>query len=133
MAAIPEKFKDLFTDQKKAFADLATVMPDGSPQVTPVWFDFKDGIIRLNSARGRTKDRNMRANAKVALSIMDPTNPYRHIQVRGRVKRVTEEGGFQHIDTLAKKYLGQDKYPWNKPDDVRVLYEVEPLTFSTMG
>ena len=133
MAAIPEKFKDLFTDQKKAFADLATVMPDGSPQVTPVWFDFKDGIIRLNSARGRTKDRNMRANAKVALSIMDPTNPYRHIQVRGRVKRVTEEGGFQHIDTLAKKYLGQDKDPWNKPDDVRVLYEVEPLTFASMG
>lgn len=133
MAAIPQKFIDLLSDQKKAFADLATVMPDGSPQVTPVWFDFKDGNIRLNSARGRTKDRNIRANPKVALAIMDPTNPYRHIQIRGRVKRITEEGAAQHIDLLAKKYLGQDKYPWSKPGDVRVLYEVEPLSCSTMG
>jgi len=133
MAAIPQKFIDLLTDQKKAFADLATVMPDGSPQVTPVWFDFKDGNIRLNSARGRTKDRNIRANPRVALAITDPSNPYRHIQIRGRVKRITEEGAAHHIDLLAKKYLGQDKYPWSKPTDVRVLYEVEPLSFSTMG
>ena len=133
MAAIPEKFADLLTDQKKAFASLATVMKDGSVQVTPVWFDVKDGNIRLNSARGRTKDRNMKSNARVALAIMDPANPYRHIQIRGRVKRITEEGAAQHIDLLAKKYLGQDKYPWSKPTDVRVLYEVEPLSFSTMG
>jgi len=124
---------DLMADQKKAFANLATVMPDGSPQNTPVWFDMKGGIIRLNSARGRTKDRNMRANSRVALSIMDPGNPYRYIQIRGKVTRVSEEGGGDHIDTLAKKYLGQDKYPWNKPGDVRVIYEVEPLSFSTMG
>jgi len=133
MAAIPEKFADLLTDQKKAFASLATVMKDGSVQVTPVWFDVKDGNIRLNSARGRTKDRNMRANARVALSIMDPGNPYRYLQIRGRVKRITEEGAVAHIDLLAKKYLGKDKYPWSQPGDVRVLYEVEPLSFSTMG
>ncbi len=133
MSVIPEKYMDLLTDQKKAFADLATVMPDGSPQVTPVWFDYKDGNIRLNSARGRTKDRNMRSNARVALAIMDPTNPYRHIQIRGRVKRVTEQGGDKHIDLLAKKYLGQDKYPWAKPGDVRVTYEVEPTSCSVMG
>lgn len=133
MAAIPEKFTDLLTDDKKAFANLATVMKDGSAQVTPVWFDFKDGAIRLNSARGRTKDRNMKANPRVALSIMDPANPYRYIQIRGRVKRVTEDGAVQHIDLLAKKYLGKDKYPWSQPGDVRVIYEVEPLSFSTMG
>ncbi len=133
MSVLPEKYMDLLTDQKKAFADLATVMPDGSPQVTPVWFDYKDGVIRLNSARGRTKDRNMRSNARVALAIMDPTNPYRYLQIRGRVKRVTEEGADKHIDLLAKKYLGQDKYPWAKPEDVRVTYEVEPTSCSVMG
>ncbi|MGD0073141.1 MAG: PPOX class F420-dependent oxidoreductase [Candidatus Binataceae bacterium] len=133
MAAIPEKFADLLTDEKKAFANLATVMKDGSAQVTPVWFDFKDGTIRLNSARGRTKDRNMKANPRVALAIMDPANPYRYIQIRGRVKRVTEDGAVPHIDLLAKKYLGKDKYPWSQPGDVRVIYEVEPLSFSTMG
>ena len=78
--------------QKKAFAELATVMPDGTPQVTPVWFDYTGGVIRVNSAKGRTKTRNMKEGAPVALSIMDPDNPYRYLQVRGKVTRVTEEG-----------------------------------------
>src|ERR1700687_720825 len=112
MTAIPDKYLDLL-ERKKAFANLATLMPDGSPQVTPVWFDYKDGIVRVNSAKGRVKSRNMTQGAAVALSIVDPDNPYRYIQIRGRVTHVTEEGAAAHIDELTKKYLGQDKYPYS--------------------
>ena len=132
MTAIPEKYLDLL-QQKKAFASLATTMPDGSPQVTPVWFDYKDGLVRVNSARGRVKTRNMTAGSPVALAIIDPDNPYRYLQIRGRVGRISEEGADQHIDSLAKKYLGQDKYPYAKPGEVRVMYEIEPASASGMG
>ena len=132
MTAIPDKYLDLL-QQKKAFASLATAMPDGSPQVTPVWFDYKDGLIRVNSARGRVKTRNMTAGAPVALAIIDPDDPYRYVQIRGRVGRVSEDGADRHIDSLAKKYLGQDKYPYAKPGEVRVMYEIEPASASGMG
>ena len=132
MTNIPEKYLDLLT-QKKAFAAIATTMPDGSPQVTPVWFDYKEGRIRVNTAKGRVKARNMKEGAPVALAIMDPDNPYRYVQVRGRVKRVAEQNADAHIDTLAKKYLGKDKYPWSRPGDVRVTYEIEPTSASGMS
>jgi PPOX class probable F420-dependent enzyme len=132
MPADLSKYADLLTD-KKAFANLATLMPDGSPQVTPVWFDYTGGAIRVNSARGRVKDRNMKEGAPVALSILDPDNAYRYLQVRGRVRKVTEEGAVAHIDSLAKKYIGQDKYPWSGPGEVRVIYEIEPEHASGMG
>ena len=132
MVAIPEKYLDLL-QQKKAFANLATTMPDGSPQVTPVWFDYQDGLIRVNTAKGRVKARNMKTGAPVALAIMDPDNPYRYVQVRGRVGRVTEAGADQHIDSLAKKYLGKDKYPFAQPGEMRVMYEIEPASTSGMG
>ena len=90
MVAIPENYVDLL--QKKAFASLATVMPDGSPQVTPVWFDYDGGMIRVNTARGRVKANNMHEGSAVALAIVDPDNPYRYLQVRGRVRRVLEQG-----------------------------------------
>ena len=132
MAGIPDKYLDLMND-KIAFAHLATLMPDGSPQVTPVWFDYVGGAIRVNSARGRVKDRNMKEGARVALSILDPDNPYRYLQIRGRVRRVTEDGAAAHIDSLAKKYLDKDKYPFAQPGDVRVIYEIEPERVSGMG
>ena len=131
MTAIPEKYLDLLK-QKKAFASLATVMPDGSPQVTPVWFDYKDGVIRVNTAKGRVKARNMKEGAPVALSIMDPDNAYRYIQIRGRVRRAVEQGADAHIDSLAKKYLGKDTYPFRQPIEVRVMYEIEPVSVSGM-
>jgi PPOX class probable F420-dependent enzyme len=131
MTAI-EKYDDILRHQK-AFAHLATQMPDGSPQVTPVWFDYDGKIIRVNSAKGRVKVRNMQVGSPVALSIMDPDNPYRYVQVRGRVRRVTEEGADAHIDSLARKYLGQDKYPFAQPGEVRVLYEIEPTASNGMG
>jgi PPOX class probable F420-dependent enzyme len=132
MAAIPEKYLDLL-QQKKAFASLATTMPDGSPQVTPVWFDYQDGLIRVNTAKGRVKARNMKTGAPVALAIMDPENPYRYLQVRGHVGRITEAGADHHIDSLAKKYLGKDKYPFGQPGEMRVMYEIEPASASGMG
>jgi len=132
MALIPEKYLDLL-GTKKAFANLATTMPDGSPQVTPVWFDYVGNRIRVNTARGRVKARNMKEGSKVALAIMDPENPYRYIQIRGRVVRETEQGADPHIDSVAKKYMGLDKYPFRTPNDVRVIYEIEPQSVSTMG
>jgi PPOX class probable F420-dependent enzyme len=127
---IPEKFLPLLT-QKKVLANLATVMPDGSPQVTPVWFFYRDGRFIVNTARGRVKDRNMTRNPSVALSITDPDDLYRHISVRGKVVRSTEEEAT--IDALAKKYRGVDKYKKRRDDEVRVTYEIEPTSVSTMG
>jgi len=132
MATNLDQYLDLLND-KKAFAHLATLMPDGTPQVTPVWFDYVGGAIRVNSARGRVKDRNMKEGSAVALSILDPDNAYRYLQVRGRVRKVTEAGAAAHIDSLAKKYLGVDKYPYAQPGDVRVIYEIEPARVSGMG
>jgi PPOX class probable F420-dependent enzyme len=131
MAAIPDKFLDLL-QQKKAFAHLATLMADGSPQVTPVWFDYTNGKLRVNSARGRVKTRNMTQGAQVALEISDPDNPYRYIQIRGRIADVTESGAAAHIDSLAKKYLGKDKYPFAQPGEVRVMFEIEPERVQVM-
>ena len=130
-ATIPETFKDLVT--KVAFAQLATLMADGSPQVTPVWFDFDGTHIRVNSAKGRVKDRNMRRDKRVALSITDPDNPYRHLDVQGEIAEITEQGADAHVDGLAKKYLGKDKYPFRAPGEVRVIYKIRVIKASTMG
>ena len=132
MATIPQNFIDLLT-AKKAFANIATVMKDGSPQVTPVWFDYTDGKIWINTARGRVKARTLHPGARVAMAITDPDNPYRYLQVRGRVLNVIEDGADAHIDSLAKKYLGQDKYPFRQPGEVRVKCEIEPLSAQGMG
>lgn len=131
-ARIPEKFRDLVTT-KKAFAHLATLMPDGSAHVAPVWVDSEGDRILINTARGRVKDRNMERDKRVALSITDPDNPYRHVAIRGRVVDVTETGADQHIDKLAKKYMGVDKYPHRAPGERRVIYTIEPVKVGTMG
>ena len=128
---IPEPFKDLFG--KVAYANIATLMADGSPQVTPVWFDYDGNYLRVNSAKGRIKDKNMRRNKRVALSIQDPDNAYRYLAVRGNVEEITEEGADAHIDSLARKYLGKDKYPFRGPGEVRVIYKIRPEKVSTMG
>jgi len=129
--AIPENFKDLFG--KKAFAHLGTVMPDGSPQVTPVWCDFDGTHIRVNSAKGRVKDKNMRRDSRVALALQDPDNAYRYLQVRGKVVDISEMGADDHIDSLAKKYLGKDTYPFRKPDERRVTVRIAPTRIETRG
>jgi PPOX class probable F420-dependent enzyme len=127
--SIPESHLDLF--RKKAFANLVTLMPNGSPQVTPVWVDFDGRHVLINTAAGRQKDKNLQRDARVAMSIMDPENPYRYLEVRGRVTERTTAGADEHIDALARKYLGKDKYPFRQPGEVRVLYKVaaERCTF----
>lgn len=130
--SVPDKYRDLL-ERKKAFANLATVMDDGGPQVTPVWFDFDGRHFRINTARGRVKDRNMRRSPQVALAIMDPDNPYRHLAVRGRVVEVSEQGADGHIDSLAKKYLGEDRYPYRQLGEVRVIYRIEPDRVTGVG
>ncbi|HYD07454.1 MAG TPA: PPOX class F420-dependent oxidoreductase, partial [Reyranella sp.] len=112
MTEIPDAYMDLLLE-KKALAHLATVMPDGSPQNTPVWFDYTDGKIRVNSALGRVKVRNMKLGSKVALSISDPDNPDRYVQLRGTVTGVRQDDvAAAHIDQLAYKYMGLDKNPY---------------------
>lgn len=128
---IPESHRDLF--DKQAFADLATLMPDGSPQVTPVWVDYDGKYVIVNTARGRQKDKNLRRDGRAALAIADPQNPYRYLQIRGRVAEVTEKGADEHIDKMAKKYLGKDTYPFRQKGEVRVRYIIEPEHFTFMG
>ncbi len=130
--AIPDKYKDLLSG-KKAFAALATLMPDGAPQVTPVWFDFDGRNLLFNSARGRQKDKNVRKDSRVTLTILDPENPYRYVEVRGRVTDITQEGADEHINKMAKKYLDKDVYPFRQPGEVRVLYTVRPEKVQGMG
>jgi PPOX class probable F420-dependent enzyme len=100
--------------------------------VTPVWFDYDSGVVRVNTAKGRVKAHTLKQGAQVALAILDPDNPYRYVQVRGRVTRVTDQGADRHIDSLAHKYLGKDKYPFAKPGEVRVMCEIEPVSVSGM-
>ena len=112
-ATIPEQFKDLFG--KVAFAHLATLMSDGSPHVTPVWVDYDGAYVRVNSAKGRVKDKNMRRDKRVALSIQDPENPYRYLAIRGEVAEITENGADAHIDALAKNTWAKSAIPFEVP------------------
>jgi PPOX class probable F420-dependent enzyme len=130
-SGIPQTHVDLF--QKKAFAHLATLMPDGKPQVTPVWVDYDGKYVIINTAQGRLKDKNMQRDGRVALSITDPDNPYRYLEVRGKIAARTHEGADAHIDAMAKKYLGQDKYPFRQPGEVRVIYKVAPERSTSSG
>ena len=132
MAPVPDNYLDLL-QQKPAFAELATIMRDGTPQVTPVWFDYVGGKVRVNTAKGRVKARNLKPGAPVAMAILDPDNPYRYLQIRGRVASASETGADAHIDQLAMKYLGKDTYPFRQPGEVRIMYEIEPSSVSGMG
>jgi PPOX class probable F420-dependent enzyme len=129
-SGIPNSHVDLF--KKKAFAHLATLMPDGTPQTTPVWVDYDGTNVVINTAEGRQKDKNMQRDGHVAMSIADPDNPYRYLEVRGQVIERTHQGADQHIDAMAKKYLGKDKYPYRQPGEVRVIYKVAPQRTSAI-
>lgn len=128
---IPNKWQDLF--EKKVFANLATVMPNGAPQVTPVWVDFDGENVLVNTAEGRQKDKNLQREPRVSLALLDPENPYRYLEVRGRVVERTHDGADEHINKMAKKYLGKDVYPFRQPGEVRVLYKIKPEHFNSMG
>jgi PPOX class probable F420-dependent enzyme len=129
-ARIPDKYKDLF--EKKAFAFLGTLMPDGSPQVTPVWVLYEAPYVVVNSARGRVKDANMERDPRVSLAVHDPDNPYRYVGIQGRVAEMSEETGWEIINRLSKKYTGSAEYGGPK-DEVRVTYYIEPESVYGMG
>ena len=130
-SAFPDQYLDLF--KKKAFGAFTTLMPDGSPQTTPVWVDYQNGEIWVNSALGRQKDKNVRRDARVALAVIDPENPYRYVEVRGRVREITQSGADEHIDKMAKKYMDKDKYPFRQPGEQRVLYKIAVEKAHAMG
>ena len=117
----------------KNFAHVATINPDGSPQVTPVWVEYDGTHVIINSEKTRKKVKNLQRDARVALSVADAANPYHYIEIRGRVVEVTEKGANDVIDRLAKKYMDKDKYPFHKPTDVRVTIKIEPEKVSGMG
>ncbi|UYN89252.1 MAG: PPOX class F420-dependent oxidoreductase [Anaerolineales bacterium] len=131
MNKVPENFQDLLKDETRAFVFLATTLQDGSPQVSPVWFNVEGEHIVVNTARGRLKDKNMTARPNVALSIPDPKDPYRYILIRGMVDEVTEEGGYEHINKLSHIYDGKD-FP-KRPGQVRVIYKIKPKKIFTSG
>jgi len=119
---IPENYQDLLKDNVKAYLFLATIMADGTPQVTPVWFSTEENYILINTAAGRVKDHNMQARPSVAMVIQDPANPYRYIQIRGKIVERTTDGAVAHIHALSQKYMGKD---WNIPaGEERVIFKI---------
>lgn len=131
MPALPEKVKSML--QAPVFAHFATLMPEGGPQVSPVWIDVDGDLILVNSAEGRVKDKNVRSDARIALSFTAPDNPYNAVMIRGHVREITADGAEAHIDAMAKKYLGQDRYPYRGPGEKRVLYKIEADSVSISG
>jgi PPOX class probable F420-dependent enzyme len=129
---IPQEYLDLFTT-RVAHAHLATIFPDGSPQVTPVWFDYDGTHVIVNTAKGRVKYNNMQRDPRVTIAVSDPQNPGRYIQLRGRVVEMSEADGDAVIDRLAKKYMGVEKYPYRQLGEVRVTIRIEVKRAQVMG
>lgn len=131
MSVIPEQYSDIL--RSTALAHVATVGPKGEPQSTPVWFDWDGEHVLFSQTKGRQKYRNVKRNPAIALSIVDPNNPYRYIEIRGKVIAIDDDQNNRFIDSMAKKYMGKDKYPFNQPGDERVIVVVEPEHTTHMG
>jgi PPOX class probable F420-dependent enzyme len=130
---IPESHSDLLSDETPTYAYLATTMQDGTPQVTPVWFNTDKEFILINSAKGRVKDINMRDRPQVALVIHDQKKPFRYLQVRGKIVEISGEGARQHINDLSLKYTGEPVFTINDPNEVRLIYKLYPDRVQFMG
>jgi PPOX class probable F420-dependent enzyme len=124
MSKLNDKAKELI--DKNAFANIATLMKDGSPQVTPVWIEYEGDDLYINTAEGRLKAKNLRRDPRVAISLSDPDDPYTMVTIRGRAAEITDEGAEEHIDALAKKYLDADTYPNRTEGEVRLKVRIEP-------
>jgi PPOX class probable F420-dependent enzyme len=130
-SVIPADKLDLL--QRKALADVATIGPHGEPQVNPVWFGWDGTYVKFSQTTGRQKFRNLQRDNRIALSIVDPENPFRYLEIRGTVARVDPDPDEAFIDEMANKYLGVEKYPWSQPGDERVVIVVEPQHVTGMG
>ena len=128
---IPESLADLL--ESTALAHVATIGPTGEPQSNPVWFGTDNGNIVFSQTTSRQKYHNLQLDPRIALSIVDPTNPYRYLEVRGTVERIEPDPDNAFINSMAKKYLGQDVYPWHRPEDERVVVVVRPEYTTQMG
>lgn len=127
----PVEFRDLFEDETKALLYLATIMPDGSPQLTPVWFSADEEHILINTNEGRVKDRNMKVRSQVAMVIQDPDNQDRYLGIRGEVVGHTREGADEHINRLSLKYYNK---PWTyREGQRRIIYRIKPNHFDLHG
>lgn len=128
MTIIPEDFQDLLS--RPIVVTLVTLMPDNQPQATPVWFSYDGSHILVNTAQGRQKDRNMRERPQVTVLSVDPDNPYRYLEVRGRVDEITEEGALEHINTLSHRYVGREDFYASMPEqrgkETRVIFKIRP-------
>ena len=119
--------------REPAYCQLATLMPDGAPQITQVWVETDGEHILVNTAEGRQKVNNVRRDPRVAVNVVDPTNAWRIASVRGRVVDVTTEGADRLIDELAKKYLNEEAYPFRQPGEVRLTIKIAPEKINEMG
>lgn len=128
---IPADYLDLLSST--ALVHVATIGPDGAPQNNPVWFGWDGTHVLFSQTTGRQKYRNLKASPKVALSIVDPANPYRYLEIRGTVAEIVDDVNNAFIDSMAQKYLGQAQYPWHQPGDHRVIVKVLPTKTSQMG
>jgi PPOX class probable F420-dependent enzyme len=129
MTRIPDSFRDLL--ERPLIVSLATVMPDGQPQVTPVWADIVDGKVRINTVTGRQKHRNLEERNQATLLVIDSEDPMRWMEIRGEVSHVSEDDGIEGIDKLAKDYLNIEPYPWHNPEDTRVNILIAPTRVVT--
>jgi PPOX class probable F420-dependent enzyme len=128
---IPSQYEDLL--ESKALAHVATIGPKGEPQVNPVWFDWDGTYLMFSQTTSRQKYKNVKRDPRIALSIVDPNNPYRYLEIRGKVVRVDPDPDYAFINKMAQKYLGVEKYPWLQPGEERVVIVVEPEHVTSMG
>lgn len=128
---VPESHTDIL--EKPAFASAATIGPDGGPQNNPVWFGWDGSYIRFSQITTRQKYRNLNADPRVSFSILDPDDPYRYVEIRGVMIGIEDDPDLTFINSMAKKYLGLDTYPWHRPGDERVVMVIEPVHTTVMG
>jgi len=131
MTALPQGLKDML--KTTVFAHLTTLMADGAPQASPVWVDVDGDEILINTAENRVKDKNMKRDARVAISVTAADNPYKAFMIRGHVVGHTTDGADAHIDAMAKKYMGVDSYPYRTPTETRVIFRIVADRVSNMG
>lgn len=129
---IPESHQDLVAWETRSFAHMATVGPSGEPQSSPVWFEWDGTHIRFSLTKGRQKYRNLQRDKRVAMSIMDPSDAYRYLEIRGELDEIEEDPDIDFISRMAQKYIGKERYPWHRHGEERVIMKIMPTKISGM-
>ena len=132
-ADIPRSLVDILSWDARAFAHLATIGPRGEPHSSPVWFSWEDGLIKVSVYETSQKLKNIQRDHRVSISIVDPEDPYRYLEIRGTVTSFQRDPGLDLLNRLSGKYLGLDHYPWGSEDDVEVVLAIQPQHVVSMG